>query len=93
MTSQLMDKNLNLFLDLYFYHDKKNTMDIFHDWQPREIAAMKRATAWLRAMQPPEPEEPRESTETRRKLGGDTETGGENRTREDAPACQHEPPG
>ena len=32
-------------------------MDIFHDWQPREIEAMKRATAWLRAMQPPEKQE------------------------------------
>jgi len=24
---------------------------IFHDWRPREIAALRRATAWLRAMQ------------------------------------------
>ena len=24
---------------------------IFHDWRPREIAAMQIATAWLRAMQ------------------------------------------
>ena len=27
-------------------------MDIFHDWQPREIEAMQRATAWLRSIQP-----------------------------------------
>ena len=27
-------------------------MDIFHDWQPREIEAMKRATARLRSIQP-----------------------------------------
>ena len=25
--------------------------DIFHNWKPREVAAMNRATAWLRAMQ------------------------------------------
>ena len=29
-------------------------MDIFEDWQPREKAAMERATAWLRAVQPRE---------------------------------------
>ena len=35
-------------------------MDIFHDWTPREIEAMQRATAWLRAKQPPyESEQPR----------------------------------
>ena len=34
-------------------------MDIFHDWTPREIEAMQRATAWLRAKQPPyESEQP-----------------------------------
>jgi len=31
---------------------KKETIEaIFHDWRPREILAMQRATAWLRAMQ------------------------------------------
>jgi len=30
----------------------QTTIDaIFHSWRPREIAAMRRATAWLRAMQ------------------------------------------
>ena len=34
------------------HHMKKETIEaIFHDWRPREILAMQRATAWLRAMQ------------------------------------------
>jgi len=67
-------------LDYYFHHGKTNSMDIFHDWQPREKAAMKRATAWLRAVQPrewaenqqqePTPEEPapEEPTQTHHEL-------------------------
>ena len=30
---------------------------IFEDWSPRQMAALNRATAWLRAMQPPEKQE------------------------------------
>ena len=34
------------------HHMTQQTIEaIFHDWRPREIAAMQRATAWLRAMQ------------------------------------------
>jgi len=38
--------------------------EIFHDWMPRELEALKRATAWLRAMQPPA-EPPRYATKRR----------------------------
>jgi len=34
------------------HHMTQQTIEaIFHDWRPREIAAMQIATAWLRAMQ------------------------------------------
>ena len=34
------------------HHMTNETIEaIFHDWRPREIAAMQIATAWLRAMQ------------------------------------------
>lgn len=35
----------------HHYMTNETIEAIFHDWRPREIAAMQRATAWLRAMQ------------------------------------------